>query len=381
MSIISLGIIDKKLYLIIFIMIVILINVPVYNIYYEYICFSLSDLEDELSCIIVGIIIRFIFKLSREKGEKRKKSVKSFIILFILKSIKISFDCLYYEIVLDPKYFYDEILNTINGFEIFLVSLATFLLLKYKYYVHHLIFMVVFCVLGICNDIILDNFSKLEYDYLFIYIIYIINEVLLYSYFKYMLDILFYHYIELLIINGIFGFIIKFIIYLGLIINEYQNDNASLIPSLVYYFKETNTFSIIFFHFFYLLLENGIYMLLTLLILYNLKPNHMIIADEINFYSGIVIFKIDSKKYYTLIPFAFQMISLLFYLEIFELNVMGLNKNTTKNIQIREKKERARSKSFSSEIELEEQNALENLQLNETLEEENVSADYLDMIY
>ena len=56
----------------------------------------------------------------------------------------------------------------------------------------------------------------------------------------------------------------------------------------------------------------------------------MIIADEINFYSGIVIFKIDPKKYYTLIPFAFQMISLLFYLEIFELNIFGLNKNTIK---------------------------------------------------
>ena len=41
----------------------------------------------------------------------------------------------------------------------------------------------------------------------------------------------------------------------------------------------------------------------------------------------------------SIIPFTFQIITLLFYLEIFEFNFCGLNKNTKRNIQSRERDE------------------------------------------
>ena len=44
-----------------------------------------------------------------------------------------------------------------------------------------------------------------------------------------------------------------------------------------------------------------------------------------------------TDKYYTLIPFVFQILCLLFYFEILELNFCKLNYNTVKNIQEREK--------------------------------------------
>ena len=47
----------------------------------------------------------------------------------------------------------------------------------------------------------------------------------------------------------------------------------------------------------------------------------------------------DTDKYYTFIPFIFQMLCLLFYFEILELNFSKLNENTVKNIELREKKE------------------------------------------
>ena len=51
-----------------------------------------------------------------------------------------------------------------------------------------------------------------------------------------------------------------------------------------------------------------------------------------------------------MIIFILQILSLLFYFEIFELNFLGLNKNTIKNIQNRERKDETRTISISSEI-------------------------------
>ena len=284
MAFITLGKVDKKLYLIIIITILIAINETIIYEYSKDICGLLIGLESELSCIIVGIIVYFILKAKIKKNEQKRKSVKYIIVLFILTSIKISFEILYYRYINNPKYNYSGIANTINATEILEVSLVTFILLKYKYYIHHIIFMVIFFASGIGNDIILKSYSILEYDYLYIFIIYLINEVILFCYLKYMMDILFYHYNELLILNGIFGLIIKIVIYSGIIIYEHQNDDEKLISSFLNYFEEPNVLRFIFLHCFFLFLENGIYMLLTLLILYYLKPNHKILVDEIHIY-------------------------------------------------------------------------------------------------
>ena len=54
----------------------------------------------------------------------------------------------------------------------------------------------------------------------------------------------------------------------------------------------------------------------------------------------IFFFYIENfSQLFILIPFTFQIIALLFYIEIFEFNFCGLNKNTKKNILLREKEE------------------------------------------
>ena len=62
----------------------------------------------------------------------------------------------------------------------------------------------------------------------------------------------------------------------------------------------------------------------------------MIITQELYDYGNFIFFQTEPNKYYTLIPFVFQIIALLFYLEILELNFCKLNYNTIKNIQARE---------------------------------------------
>jgi len=82
------------------------------------------------------------------------------------------------------------------------------------------------------------------------------------------------------------------------------------------------------------------------LIIYYLRPNHLIINDELQIFEEIIIYSKNedkeknikvSDKYYSFIPFVFQILCLLFYFEILELNFCNLNKNTVKNIQARER--------------------------------------------
>ena len=66
-----------------------------------------------------------------------------------------------------------------------------------------------------------------------------------------------------------------------------------------------------------------------------LTPNHIIIPYEIGKIVAIIVSNIEAGNtnfvdFLFLIPFIFQILSLLFYLEILEFNFCGLNKNTKK---------------------------------------------------
>ena len=235
------------------------------------------------------------------------------------------------------------------------MSIGTFVLLNYKYYIHHMISMFIYCVLGIIIEIILENFTRIGYKYVYIYIIYIINEVLIFCYLKYMMDKLYYPITEIIIYYGICGLIAKIIIFSGKAIYQYKNDIDGIIDGIKTYFEETNVFVIIFFQFIYILLDGALDYILVILIIYYLRPNLLIITDEINVLEGIILFEDNPNRFYTLIPFVFQILSMMVYFEIIELNFCNLNINTAKNIEMREEKERISRPSDSSLIELEEQ--------------------------
>ena len=63
----------------------------------------------------------------------------------------------------------------------------------------------------------------------------------------------------------------------------------------------------------------------------------MIIGDEILVYMDLFIYEQNPKRFYAIIPFAFQIFVLLFYFEILECDLWNLNKNTKRNIERREK--------------------------------------------
>ena len=68
-------------------------------------------------------------------------------------------------------------------------------------------------------------------------------------------------------------------------------------------------------------------------------PNHLLVCYEISNIFEILYKAKNLHEYLSIIPFIIQIIILLFYLEIFEFNFCELNRNTKRNIQLREREE------------------------------------------
>ena len=71
------------------------------------------------------------------------------------------------------------------------------ILLKYKYYKHHLVSIIIFIIFGIICDIILSTYEKLDWTFFLIKLIRIFAvtlDAIYYCYQKYMMEVLFYPY-------------------------------------------------------------------------------------------------------------------------------------------------------------------------------------------
>ena len=366
MALILLGRLDKKLLIIIVIDIVHLINLLVLNeVNKKFFNNTLTALEEEIGIIIIGLFMFCKYKEKQNKTYKNKKSFKYILFLFLFRLIKSSYEIFCINIF-DKKYRFTKVLNTTNGFILLLMSLVTYILLKYKYYIHHIISMFLYLAIGISIDLILHSYQEIKYDYIYFYIIYVVNEVLIFCYIKYLMDKLYYNYKEVVIYWGIAGLIAIILTYVALYIYQYKlNINNNIINELREYFDfdKLKIVNFIFLQLLYVLLNGGIFYSLTILMVDYFKPNYTVITDQIYVFVRCIAYEDKKNKYYTFIPFVFQILALLIYFEIIELNFFKLNENTTKNILERE------------EIEKEEQN--EDEQIKEEIQEIEINGEYI----
>ena len=333
---ISFGAIDKKLLILVLCIIVNLINLIVSNeVPDNYLNDILSSLLDEVGPIIAGTILIFTLKQKQKETKDDKKSFKYIFILFLLRLGRSSYERIFPYVVTDTTYRFNKILNTTNAIEINLTTLGTFILLKYKYHKHHIVSLIIFFVLGVTSDFIMKSYFAIKYTYFYVYIYYVIVEVSLFCYLKYMMDKLYYPYMEVLLYWGLTGLIEKLFIFSGFIIYEHKNNIDGIIHEFYVYFTETSAVVIIFFEFLYELIISAADHLLLMLVLFYLRPNHLIFSDEINVFIRIICYREMENKYYTIIPFIFQIFILFFYFEILEFNFCNLNYNTAKNIEKR----------------------------------------------
>jgi len=232
-------------------------------------------------------------------------------------------------------------LSSFESIELIFITIISFLLLKYKYFIHHIISIIIFIFISFFIDLILDNFPDLFGRgalYIFISFIVVVIDAGDYGYQKYMMDVQFHPYwavsLTLGIVNFIiFGSIIIACLYKGK--EESFKEKNAMFMSFYTYFDNVSVGTIIVKHILNFILNFVLNLLRSLTILY-FTPDYILISFTI---SRIINIVMERKAYVCLVLFVLQFITLMFYLEIFEFNFCGLNKNTKRNIAERVQKE------------------------------------------
>ena len=220
------------------------------------------------------------------------------------------------------------------GVEIIIITIITYFWLKIRFYMHHMICIIIIVILTVIIDVILDNFSYLHLSSFVSSVLNIFADLSLYTYAKYLVERKYYYNMDILFIYGIFNAIVYFISLIHTILDQYESGTNIVIYQFYEFYKEYGVGSMVF-RFFIGLAIVGFYLsILEFLIVERLSPTHIIIGYEIGLLpSALAIKKEEHTKLWPLIiMFLLQFIGLLFHLEIFEFNFCSLNKNTRKQI-------------------------------------------------
>ena len=167
----------------------------------------------------------------------------------------------------------------------------------------------------------------------------------MYSYLKYLIAVKYYYFMDVLLLLGIINLILHFITLGIILLIQNQNGENTLINFCKEYYDELGIGYMILRFLFGLVFIGFFVGILEFLILNELIPNYVIIGYALGKIPTYIINSEGINRWIILIISIFQIIILLFYLEIFEYNFCSLNKNTKRNILEREQKQRNDSKS------------------------------------
>ena len=208
----SLGAINKKLFFPLLLTLTqIIINVSdylfkKYNIKSHQIMDSSGIGLGGMSSLFIPCILRY--KKSDNEKICSKKNVK-------YMSIFIGIYLVYYAIftisflTTESSNLDDPHINSLftrEAFEIILLTIITYIFLKYKYYTHNIISLVIFCILSVVIDLVLKNYiegiEKLGIKKIIFDVLIIICELICFCYQTYLMNNLFYNYWTLAFIIG-----------------------------------------------------------------------------------------------------------------------------------------------------------------------------------
>ena len=166
-----------------------------------------------------------------------------------------------------------------------------------------------------------------------------------------MIDKLYYQFWSIIVIVGISNLIVHVFYFILISIIQYENNIDGIVFNIKNYFSETKIIYIIFI-IIYFLIDGFFDIGLQIIIINYLTPN-LLLAINVLIRMLLIFYKTNSEnKWFCIIFFFFQILSLLFYLEILEYNFCNLNLNTKKNILKREKNDFEINDSFRSENEI-----------------------------
>lgn len=266
----------------------------------------------------------------------KKLALKDKILIIVL--------CLIF-LTLDFSYLYEDYLNnkddSIENY-FFIENLAWFILpnliFEFHYYKHQKLSIVFIIILGLINTIIAIIINlKFNYKKLFIDIFIYILETTSYAYIKGLIK---YKYFSPFKIIYIVGFInLSLIIIIYFIVSHLPCNFEPLCEGKshldnIYSFRHFKFTEILLLSAYSIII--GFVFLLINLILYDFTLYHVLIPIHINYLIQVIIFQSNKTNLIlTTLYFAFEIIFILVFLEIIELNFWGLNINLKKNIENR----------------------------------------------
>ena len=356
----------------------------------------------EVSLSEIAIIIIPIFNICSLKTRNdfvlkrtKKKIIFQFLVLSFIFGVFIFFNIMksiqanmYKQQKKSYQNPHNSGLSSFESLELIFITIVSFLLLKYKYFIHHIISIIIFILICFFIDLILHNYEDL-YErgglFIFLNIMVVLVDAIGYGYQKYMMDVLFHPYWSVSLAIGLTSFIVNSGLLIACLIKGKEKsikENNQMFIGFYKYFEEVDLGIIIVKHLLNFILSFFLNLFRSLTILY-FTPDYILISFTISRILDIVM---ETEAYECLLLFILQFITLMFYLEIFELNFLGLNKNTRRNIQEREKEEmlfqeKTSRTSSSSEIEISPDYIVYNKNTNSTKDIMTQSSDSYNHIY
>ena len=227
---------------------------------------------------------------------------------------------------------------TYVGVDMILITIATIIIFKNKYYIHHLIAIIGFILFGNISDIFLDYYTEMTNSGILFNLITfasLILDVIFLSTQKYLLEKLYYPYWKINLTFGIVLFIFASALLIFILSNkERENSSSPFISNFYKYFKDNNV-GIIIGKFILITITYFISSTLSIINIYYFNITFSFINCIFSKFVLSLIDKKEPKKFFCIIFFLLQNFCLMVYLEIIELGFFGLNKNTKRNIELR----------------------------------------------
>lgn len=320
-----------------------------------HILFDLYTRGISYSGIIIIPIIQKCLDKSKKKNKEKTRSTKKKILDFSLLYLEY---ILYFAVYIyltslkskdventeDFKMSHYYGLCSEEALEIVFIVIISKFLLKTKLYIHHYLGLIVFIILSLSIDIPFNlSIFKPGIYFFFIYCIYLLLDSIFITYEKYMMDKLYYSPFIIVFSIGLLFLATStlFVIIIAFKGNMLYDGKKYKLQSFSDYFEENGVKGPIV-HIIYLTSFRFVLNILKILTIYYFTQNHIYTTYILIKIFDLLLKKDTNYKYFSLLLFVFQFLGLLVFLEIIELNFLGLNKNTKKNIGIREIEEETR---------------------------------------
>ena len=354
-KIISLGLSSKKL----FFPFLLALTQIIFDIFNEYYpekdkdctknCEKIrNNILDSYSWSIGGMLIIIVphIKIFSDKNEQYERKIKYskckiFVHYFILSLFSLSI--VFFLIIIHRRIEDENItsphlygLCTREGIEIICLILFSYLFLNYKFFIHNIISSIFFCIICLSIDLILKIIQEELEDvinFILETIIYTILESGTFIYFKYMMEKLYYSPFKIyFFLNFVIFIIVTISLSFALILGkERAKDIGGYYNSFYEYFDKVEV-KITIIKYIIATIFNFFLFLFKSLTVYHLTPSHLLISFGFSKMTNILLIDKGNAKYYCIMLFILQIIFLLIFLEIIELNFCGLSDNIKKNI-------------------------------------------------